>query len=124
MTDIQEGISVAAAPTHYVTHTKEIIDHWISDEQLMMLSRGGKDKSFDVALAASGAALGFSQNFISLILEVSSGKPLAGLAVTGAFLFVIAATIAIVAFVYYKLTAQSVADLVSEIRARQPAKIA
>ena len=124
MIDVQEGISTATAPTHYVTQNKEIIDHWISDEQLMTLARGGKDKSFDVALAASGAAAGFSQNFFTVVSEVTSGKPISGLVLSGAFVFITAVTTAIVAFVYYRMTARSVSDLVSEIKSRHPARVA
>ncbi|WP_156795654.1 hypothetical protein [Bradyrhizobium icense] len=120
---VEGGISTAAPPTHFVTHETQVIDHWISDDQLMALSRGGKDKSFDVALAASGASLGFLQNFITIVSEVSASKALAAAQLSGAFAFAIAVTIAGFSFWSHFSTKANVDDLVNKIKSRTHARV-
>jgi hypothetical protein len=119
----QGGISTAAPPTHFVTHETQVIDHWISDDQLMALSRGGKDKSFDVAVAASGAALGFFQNFVAVLGDVYATKVITAGQMSGAFAFVVAVTIAGFAFWSYRSTQANVDDLVTKIKSRTHARV-
>lgn len=105
-------------PTHTLTHDKEARGHIISDEQLMQIAQGGRDVSLDVALGCLGIAAGFSQNLAFAISGISRGTLPSVWDVVGSGVFLIAATAAIVTFLYFLRSGRRLTTIIDEIRNR------
>jgi hypothetical protein len=119
-----EGLSdEIAPPDYYVTRDEKQVAHWITDEQLMKLSSGGKDRSFEVFLASISIALGFVQNFIAASIVVYGGAAPSSADFLLSIVFVVAFTTAIVAGASAKWTRKELDEIIEKIKSRKQTRI-
>lgn len=125
MTDIDiEGLNdEVAAPEEYVTMDEKRLSHVISDEQLMKLAAGGKDRSFEVFLASTSISLGLLQNFIVTACDIFDKRTPDQINSVLAGFFIVAATTAVISGFSAKFTKEDIDEIVDKIRNRKKSKV-
>lgn len=112
-----------ALPTMLFTHDEARVGHIISEETLMQLAHGGRDRSLEIAIGALGVAAGFFQNFAKIIALLSASQALPPWDALGALFFVVAATTAITFLLSYRRNNTQTDDLVAQIKGRKVGRI-
>jgi hypothetical protein len=115
----EDSISTVAPPNRYVTYDTEVTDHLISDDQLMRLVKGAKDRSYDIFLASVGVAVGLFQNIISVISSVIDGKAIDAWPALATGGFIVSATIAAVNYFSAKAVKADTDAIVTQIKNRK-----
>ena len=103
-------------PMQLLTLDSSVTNHAITDDQLTMLAQGGKDKSFDIAIAAAALAIGLSQNVYSVLADIISSKSPSGKNVIAGIIFVVAVTTTVIKALSYRSTKQDTDALVERIK--------
>ena len=110
-------------PMQLLTLDSSVTNHAITDDQLTMLAQGGKDKSFDIAIAAAALAIGLSQNVYSVLADIISSKSPSGPNVIAGIIFVVAVTTTVIKALSYRSTKQDTDALVERIRKRTTSRL-
>jgi hypothetical protein len=118
-----EGLTTVSPPIYWVTHDSERIDHIVTDAQLLTLTAGGKDKSFEICLAAFGLAFGFLQNFWGVCCSLYQAQAPVIWDFIGSAVFLVAVTTAILAYLSHRKVSCDVDDLLTTIRSRTKAAL-
>jgi hypothetical protein len=106
-------------PTLYFTHDETRIEHIISDETLMQIAQGGRDISLPISTTALGVAMGYFQNFVSVVAAMRAGLPVDNWDGAGSGIFLVAATTFLIAIFSYRRTKFDMNALIARIRNRK-----
>ncbi|MGE4252990.1 MAG: hypothetical protein AB7F09_26630 [Parvibaculaceae bacterium] len=66
--------TISVGPAMNLTLPESIVLYTISDEQLELVCRGGKDSSLDWCLGLAGIGIGFTQNIINCVGALNENK--------------------------------------------------
>ncbi len=106
------------APTIALSLPTQIEMHMIQNWELTTLKEGGKDRSFEIALATGGAAAGFFQNALSVARSVYSKEMVAMSDLLLATVFVVFVTCSVVLLLKSRGLSSKIDEIVEEIKAR------
>jgi hypothetical protein len=90
--------------------------YMISEDRLDTIHRGGKDRSFDVAVGLFGASAGFLQNLVAVIGASYAGKTPPTWDLIGAGLFLLCGAAAVAKFTEHRSKKTDVDKLIKRIK--------
>jgi hypothetical protein len=97
--------------------------YFVRKDQLDGLTENARDHSFDIAVGAGGAAIGFAQNFLSVVKSISAGTALDTIDLILGMAAVGFTVLAITKYLQYKGNKGTVEILKARIESGQKAQV-